>query len=162
VIAGLLFGVMVPLYPNFLMFGLLGIGLMLVTGWRAAEERRAHLVHAAITVAIAVLMSSWYLGPLIVAYAQGKTQVVADQFKSGALANTQFQLFDNNSALLFTLQLIGAVGIQSAGLELAVPRNWMVCFVFHCTTLNWRDDLQSRGRRATLSRPRVGDGSGLG
>ena len=111
VTAGLLFGVMVPLYPNFLMFGLLGIGLILVTGWRGAQERRAHLVHAAITVAIAVLMSSWYLGPLIVAYAQGKTQVVADQFKAGSLANMQFQLFDNNSALLFTLQLIGAVGI---------------------------------------------------
>ena len=111
VIAGLLFGVMVPLYPNFIMFGLLGIGLMLVTGWRAAEERRAYFVHAGITVGIAALMASWYLGPLIVAYAQGETQVVADQFKSGALARTQFQLFSSNSVLIFALQVLGTTGI---------------------------------------------------
>lgn len=113
VVAGLLFGVMVPLYPNFLMFGLLGIGLILLAGWRAAEKRRAFLLHAAITVGIAVLISSWYLAPLIVAYAQGETQVVADQFKSGSLARAQFQLFGSTSAVLYTLQLIGAVGIAT-------------------------------------------------
>lgn len=111
VIAGLLFGLMVPLYPNFLMFGLLGIALMLFVGWRGADPARAYLVHAGITVGIAALMSAWYLGPLIVAYSQGKTQVVADQFKSAALANEQLQLLGSTSILLFALQVIGAAGV---------------------------------------------------
>lgn len=110
-LAGLVFGLMVPLYPNFLILGILGIGLVMVVGWRAAEEPRAYAVHAGITVGLAVLLSSWYLGPLIVAYSQGQTQVVADLFKSGVLAGGQFQLFGSNSILLFALQVIGAVGI---------------------------------------------------
>lgn len=111
VLAGVLFGLMVPLYPNFLMFGLLGTGLILFVGWRGAEPARAYLVHAGITVGIAALLASWYLGPLIFAYAQGETQVVADQFKSGALAREQLQLLGGDSILLFALQLVGAVGI---------------------------------------------------
>lgn len=110
-LAGLVFGLMVPLYPNFLILGILGIGLVMVVGWRAAEEPRAYAVHAGITVGLAALLSSWYLGPLIVAYSQGQTQVVADLFKSGVLAGGQFQLFGSNSILLFALQVIGAVGI---------------------------------------------------
>ena len=55
VVAGLLFGVMVPLYPNFLIFGLLGIAFMLFVGWRAADPAKDYVVHAAITVGIAVV-----------------------------------------------------------------------------------------------------------
>lgn len=110
-LAGLGFGLMVPLYPNFLILGILGIALVMVFGWRGAEEPTAYAVHAAITVGIAALLSSWYLGPLILAYSQGETQVVADLFKSGALAGTQFQLFASTSVLLFGLQMVGAVGI---------------------------------------------------
>jgi hypothetical protein len=111
ILAGTAFGLMVPLYPNFLVLGALGIALVMIFGWRAAEAPRAYLVHAALTVGIAVVLSSWYLGPLILAYSRGRTQVVADLFKSGILAGGQFPLFGNNSVLLFTLQVIGAVGI---------------------------------------------------
>ena len=111
VIAGIGFGLMVPLYPNFLMFGLLGIGLVMLVGWRTSPEPRAYLVRAAITVGIAAVLASWYLGPLLVAYSQGRTEVVADLFKSGALANTQFALLGSRSWVLFALQLTGAAGV---------------------------------------------------
>jgi hypothetical protein len=111
ILAGLLFGLMVPLYPNFLILGILGIALVMVFGWRAAGAPRAYLVHAVMTVGIAVVLSLWYLGPLILAYSHGKTQVVADLFKSGVLAGGQFPLFGSSSVLLFTLQVTGAVGI---------------------------------------------------
>ena len=111
VIAGIGFGLMVPLYPNFLMFGLLGIGLVMLVGWRTSPERRAYLVRAAVTVGIAAVLASWYLGPLLVAYSQGRTEVVADLFKSGALANTQFALLASRSWALFALQLTGAAGV---------------------------------------------------
>lgn len=109
VIAGVIGGVMVPLYPNFLMSSLLGIGLMLVVGWRSAEEPRAYLVHAVIVVAVAALLSSWYLGPLLLEYAGGNQQVVADLFKSGSVLNQS--LFSNGSVLLFGLQVVGLVGV---------------------------------------------------
>ena len=111
VIAGIGFGLMVPLYPNFLMFGLLGIGLVMLVGWRTSPEPRAYLVQAAVTVGIAAVLASWYLGPLLVAYSQGRTEVVADLFKSGALANTQFALLGSRSWALFALQLTGAAGV---------------------------------------------------
>ena len=111
VIAGIGFGLMVPLYPNFLMFGLLGIGLVMLVGWRTSPEPRAYLVQAAVTVGIAAVLASWYLGPLLVAYSQGRTEVVADLFKSGALANTQFALLGSRSWVLFALQLTGAAGV---------------------------------------------------
>lgn len=111
VIAGIGFGLMVPLYPNFLMFGLLGIGLVMLFGWRSSPQPRAYLVRAAVTVGIAAVLASWYLGPLLVAYSQGRTEVVADLFKSGALANTQFAVLGSRSWVLFALQLTGAAGV---------------------------------------------------
>src|SRR5680860_1091503 len=46
VVSGIIGGVMVSLYPNFLMSSLLGVGLMLVVGWRSSERPRTYLVHA--------------------------------------------------------------------------------------------------------------------
>jgi hypothetical protein len=111
ILGGVAFGLMVPMFPNFLILGILGIALVLLFGWRAADAPRTYLVHAAITVGIAVVLSSWYLGPLIYAYSQGKTQVVADLFKSGILATGQLPLFDSDSNLIFALQVVGVAGI---------------------------------------------------
>ena len=109
VFAGVIGGVMVPLYPNFLMSSLLGIALMLVVGWRTSEKPRAYLVNAVIVVAVSALLSSWYLGPLLVQYAGGNQQVVADLFKSGSVLNQA--IFSNGSVLLFGLQVAGLVGV---------------------------------------------------
>ena len=109
VIAGVIGGVMVPLYPNFLMASLLGIALLLVVGWRSSETPRAYLVHAVIVVGVSALLSSWYLGPLILEYAGGNQQVVADLFKSGSVLNQS--IFSNGSVLLFALQVVGLVGV---------------------------------------------------
>lgn len=109
VVSGIIAGAMVPLYPNFLMSSLLGVGLMLVVGWRSSERPRTYVIHAATVVAISAVLSSWYLGPLIGEYAGGKQQVVADLFKSGSVLNQSF--FSNGSVLLFGLQVIGLVGV---------------------------------------------------
>ena len=135
VIAGIGFGLMVPLYPNFLMFGLLGIGLVMLVGWRTSPEPRAYLVQAAVTVGIAAVLASWYLGPLLVAYSQGRTEVVADLFKSGALANTQFALLGSRSWVLFALRRSASpatadrpMGLLAAGV-LAVKAVMLLRFV---------------------------------
>ncbi len=109
VVAGIIGGVMVPLYPNFLMSSLLGIGLLLLVRWRSSEEPRAYLVHAITVVAVSAVLSSWYLGPLIVQYAGGNQQVVADLFKSGSVLNQS--IAGSGSVLLFGLQVIGMVGV---------------------------------------------------
>jgi len=109
VVSGIIGGVMVSLYPNFLMSSLLGVGLMLVVGWRSSERPRTYLVHAITVVAISAVLSSWYLGPLIAEYAGGKQQVVADLFESGSVLNQS--IVSNDSLLLFGLQVVGLVGV---------------------------------------------------
>ena len=109
VIAGVIGGVMLPLYPNFLMFSLLGVGLMLVVGWRSSEKPRAYLVHAVIVVAVSAALASWYLGPLVVEYAGGNQQVVADLFVSASILNQS--IAGSGSVLLFGLQVVGLVGV---------------------------------------------------
>ena len=107
--AGVIGGVMVPLYPNFLISGLLGIGLMLVAGWRSSEKPRAYLIHAAIVVALSAALSSWYLWPLALEYAGGKQQVVADLWKSASVLDQS--LAGKGSVLLFGLQVVGLIGL---------------------------------------------------
>jgi len=109
IIAGGIGGVMVPLYPSFLISSLLGIGLMLVVGWRSSEKPRAYLIHSAIVVAITAALSWWYTWPLVVQYAGGNQQVVADLWKSGSVLDPS--LTGNGSLLLFGLQTIGLVGV---------------------------------------------------
>jgi hypothetical protein len=106
-----IFGVMVPLYPNFLILGLIGIAMMIVRGFLGAPDRATYAAHAAIVVVVAAVVSAWYLGPLIASYLGGHSEVVADLFRSGALTEAQFLLFRSKSAFIGTLQVLGVVGI---------------------------------------------------
>ena len=109
IMAGVIGGVMVPLYPSFLISSLLGIGLMMVVGWRSSEKPRAYLIHSAIVVAITAALSWWYTWPLVVLYSGGKQQVVADLWKSGSVLSQS--VAGSGSLLLFGLQVVGLAGI---------------------------------------------------
>ena len=111
VLSGVLFGLMVPLFPNFLILGLLGVGGVIVLGWRGAPNRWAYARRAGVTVGLAAALSSWYLGPLLLAYASGQPEVVADLYRSMALGQGQFALFDSSSHAVLVLQAVGALGV---------------------------------------------------
>ena len=109
--AGVAFGIMVPLYPNFLILGLIGITMVLVRGWLVDEDRAAYVARAVVVVLTAAVLSAWYLGPLLVTYAVGDIEVVADLFRSGSLANSQFVLFARKTEFISALQVLGLLGI---------------------------------------------------
>lgn len=110
VVAGLLFGIMMTLYPNFLMAGVLGVLFVMIHGWRTAESRPRYLRDALLCVGIAALVSCWYLVPLLVNYVSGTQEVVADLFLSGTLLD-QLPLFSAPEPIIYALGLIGAAGL---------------------------------------------------
>jgi hypothetical protein len=113
--AGAIAGLMVPWYPNLLMLGLLGVGAVMVYGWWQAESRRAYALRAAAVTLVAFVVASWYIVPLAREYATGTTDVVADLYLSGSLADRPFTIFTETPGVVFTvvvfaLQVIGVVG----------------------------------------------------
>jgi hypothetical protein len=61
--AGLIGGLSVVLYWAYIMYGALGIAALMVVTWRASPERGRYLRHIVLTIAVAAVVSSWYLVP---------------------------------------------------------------------------------------------------
>lgn len=61
--AGVIGGLSVALYQGYLMFAALGIAVLIVITWRASTDRAKYARHVALTVAVAAVVSSWYLVP---------------------------------------------------------------------------------------------------
>lgn len=61
--AGLILGLSVGLYWAYVAYGALGIVALAVLTWRASPDRGRYLRHIALTLAVAAVVSSWYLVP---------------------------------------------------------------------------------------------------
>ena len=61
--AGLIGGLTVAWYWAFIAYGALGIAALAAVTWRASHERGRYLRHVALTLVVAVAVSSWYLVP---------------------------------------------------------------------------------------------------
>jgi hypothetical protein len=110
VVAGVIAGLMVPWYPNLLMLSLLGVAAIMVWRWWRDDDRRGYLVHAVVTVAVGFVVASWYIVPLVAAYARGEKQVVADLYLSTGLSTNPFTVLYAGPPWLYWLQLVGLVG----------------------------------------------------
>lgn len=110
VLSGLVVGVMVPWYPSLLMLSLLGVAAVMGWHWWTSPDRRGYLVHAVVTVAVGFLVASWYIVPLVVAYARGEKQVVADLYLSTGLSTNPFTVLYDGPPWMYWLQLVGLVG----------------------------------------------------
>jgi hypothetical protein len=111
VLAGVLFGLCVPLFPSPLTVAILGIAAVLVRGWLRAAERPAYLRHVLVTVGTAVVVSSWYTMPLVVTYVTGTTEVVSDQYRAAeTLATDPLQLATAGGDMLSVLRVVGILG----------------------------------------------------
>ena len=84
-LAGVIAGLMVPWFPNLLMLSILGVLVLVYYGWRKSAERRAYLIRLAITSGVALVLSSWYVIPLLIAPARPHKWVVADLFQASSL-----------------------------------------------------------------------------
>lgn len=110
VVAGIVAGLMVPWYPNLLMLSLLGVAAIMVWRWWIASDRRSYLVHAVVTVVVGFVVASWYIVPLVITYARGEKQVVADLYLSTGLSTNPFTVLYEGPPWLYPLQLVGLVG----------------------------------------------------
>jgi hypothetical protein len=61
--AGLIGGLTVAWYWAYIAYGALGIAALAVLTWRASPDRGRYLRHVALTLAVMVVVSSWYLVP---------------------------------------------------------------------------------------------------
>jgi hypothetical protein len=61
--AGVIGGLSVAWYWDFIAYGALGIAALAVVTWRASPDRGRYLRHVALTLAVTVAVSSWYLVP---------------------------------------------------------------------------------------------------
>jgi hypothetical protein len=110
VLSGVVVGLMVPWYPSLLMLALVGLAAVMVWTWWTSDDRKRYLLHALVTVAVGFVVASWYVVPLIAAYAGGQKQVVADLYLSTGLSTTPFTVLYDGPPWLYWLQLVGLVG----------------------------------------------------
>lgn len=110
VVAGVIGGLMVPWYPSLLMVSLLGVAALLVGGWWTSVDRRGYLRDAALSIGIAFVLASWYVVPLVRAYAKGTQEVVADTYLSGTLVDDPLGLVTSSVDVFNALRVIGLLG----------------------------------------------------
>src|SRR5690349_23519122 len=63
--AGLIRGLSIVLNWAFLMYGALGILALAVLTWRASPDRARYVRHVALTIAVGLVVASWYLVPYL-------------------------------------------------------------------------------------------------
>jgi hypothetical protein len=103
----------VPWHPSHMVLSLVGIVCLMVLGWRAAEDRRGYVWRAALTVGVAIVVSSWFTIPLIGAYLTRGGQVVADQYVSAGYPIEPLPIFYGETAenVLIIIGLVGIVAL---------------------------------------------------
>jgi hypothetical protein len=115
VVSGIVIGLIVPWSPQVLFLSLLG--LLLVAGYTLhgadPEERRPILLRWAITVAVSLVVASWFVLPLAKSYLTGHVQVVADLWLGSPLVVEPFNIINPHRIILTLLQLAGLLGIAA-------------------------------------------------
>jgi hypothetical protein len=107
--AGLIGGLSILLYWAFIMFAALGILALAVLTWRASAYRARYVRHVALTIAVAVLVASWYLIPYLGwGFLHGSNQVEY-QYQGGGIQDSPLSFLSPTP--LGVLQLIGVIGL---------------------------------------------------
>ncbi|MFC5744296.1 arabinofuranosyltransferase [Actinomadura rugatobispora] len=88
--AGLLGGLLVLTYQGYLLWASLGLVALAALTWRAAEDRRACLLHLVKLTLVAAAVSAWYLVPYAWTLARDGGQLVADLYRAPAIDENPF------------------------------------------------------------------------
>jgi len=106
--AGVIGGLSVTLYWQYLLFGLLGIVALVVLTWRDSPGRGRYARHVALTTAVALLVASWYLVPYVGWTLLHGSRQVADVGQAGVASSPLIFLAMTPLAVL---ELIGLGGL---------------------------------------------------
>lgn len=115
VTSGILIGLIVPWAPQVLFLSLLGVLLVAGHAWWVAApfDRRAVLVRWAVTLAVSLVVASWFVFPLAKAYLSGRVDVVADLWLGSPLVVEPFTIVSPHRLVITLLQLAGLLGIAA-------------------------------------------------
>lgn len=108
-VAGVIGGLMLLTYQAWLVFGALGLLAILVRTWRAADDRRRYLLHLVGVAAVAALIASWYLVPLLHAMLTRPSKSVSDLYVPGSMQQDILPFLAMTP--LGVLQLVGLGGL---------------------------------------------------
>jgi hypothetical protein len=106
--AGLILGLTVSWYWAFVAYGALGIVALAVLTWRASSDRGRYLRHIALTLAVAAVVSAWYLGPYA-AWAVMHGVQEMDMYKGGGIESSLLPFLA--ATPLAALELAGLAGM---------------------------------------------------
>jgi Arabinofuranosyltransferase N terminal len=107
--AGLIGGLSILLYWGFIVFGALGILALAVLTWRASPDRARYVRHVALTIAVAVVVASWYWIPYLGwGLLHGSSQV-DDLYQGGGIQDSPLLFLSPTP--LGVLELIGVAGL---------------------------------------------------
>jgi hypothetical protein len=117
--AGFVLGVMVQTYQGFLLFSALGLVAMAVLGWRGSADRAGYLRHVALVVAVAAVVSAWYVVPFLYGAVALAGSRINDLYVAGEIRS------DPVGVLMFAGGMLGPVKLLGlAGLLLLCRRRW--------------------------------------
>ncbi|HZC39599.1 MAG TPA: arabinofuranosyltransferase [Streptosporangiaceae bacterium] len=106
--AGLIGGLIIAVYWAFLAYAALGIAALIVVTWRGSPERSRYLRHVALIIAVAVVVSSWYVVPYAGwAIMHGVQEM--DMYRSGGISASPLPFLAMTP--LAVLELTGLAGL---------------------------------------------------
>jgi Arabinofuranosyltransferase N terminal len=107
--AGLIGGLSIVLYWAFTIYAGLGIVALVVLTWRASTQRAQYVRHVALTVAVAVVVASWYLVPYLGWGLLHQSSQVDDLYQGGGISASPLPFLAMTP--LGVLELIGLAGL---------------------------------------------------
>ena len=107
--AGVIGGLGIVLNWAFIIYGALGILALAVLTWRASPERARYVRHVVLTIAVGLVIASWYLIPYLGwGFLHGSKQV-DDLFQGGGIQDSPLLFLTPTP--LGVLELIGVAGL---------------------------------------------------
>jgi hypothetical protein len=107
--AGLLGGLIVITYQAWLVYAAIGLVALIVIAWRTEPDRWAYLRRLGLVVAVAFVVSSWYVVPFLWGSHTKGGQSISDLYVSGSINAGLFPFLDVDP--LGLLQLVGLIGL---------------------------------------------------
>ncbi|WP_253862756.1 arabinofuranosyltransferase [Prauserella halophila] len=108
--AGIVGGLFVCTYTGYLMFGVIG-GLAIIVARLLRPDRRPYLLHLLGVLVTSVVVSSWYVVPLVWAYLTETRNVVADTYPNAVITEDPVPLPFLEATPIGLLALAGLFGV---------------------------------------------------
>lgn len=113
--SGLAGGIIVMTYFGWIVFGGIGLLALAFLTWRSEKDRRGYLLYLLKAGAVAFVVASWFIVPLLYAKFTIGGSTVADMYGSSNMMDAMFPFmqftYPGVHGILAALQLVGVIGM---------------------------------------------------